>query len=670
MGEAPRRALRALCSRGFLGFAAASAAWCVAAAQWAGLGSHSGVSTGSDRARLVFLAVAGAGVAALALGSMLLRDYRRLARSRAELSALIGSMRDAVIALDAKTRILSSHCPDGLDINAGRGFDVGAKIYGLLPNSARLPFSCAVRALARRDDLGATETFDFVSANSLGDPLHAQATISRVESSGEGARYLVVLRDISARKISEESHRDLALLDELTGLPNRRSLGFKMKDALERARLGQHGSLLFIDMDHFKKLNDALGHEAGDEMLREVARRIRVMLGPNDLAARVGGDEFVVMLQGLSEDLAEAKEQAMEAAETIRQGLDIAYELSGRQFHSTPSIGVSLFGPRTDDAQSALRHADLAMYEAKIKGKNAAKLFEPSMELRARASADLQEDLARLVDHGDLARELRLALQPKLDSAGSFAGAEALIRWRHPTRGEISPGEFIPLAETSGHIIPIGRWVMRETMRTAASWRDNLRRMGATISFNVSSLQFAQDDFVNVVGDELQLTGADPLTITIEITESVLMARQGAAVEKLAKLKAMGLRVSLDDFGSGFSSLGYLKNFEVDEIKLDQSFVRDIEADPKARSIVEALVALGMSLGISVVVEGIERVEQWELLRHGGIAAGQGFYFGYPTEIEDFELLWLDSAQRVEEPQLHSWPKRAMLEAQSHSEQP
>jgi diguanylate cyclase (GGDEF)-like protein len=608
--------------------AAIASMWVVAAALWTRFGWSPGLEACAFAALATFAAV----------------DRRGMSRSRSELAALVGSMSDAVIALDRKGRIAKAFAPEGMDLMEGAGFPVGASMFKLLPPAARPRYIDAVKRLSRKESPSPSEVFDFVGANALGEEVHVQATVSRVGEESIDSDYLVVLRDISIRKLAELSHHDQAMVDELTRLPNRRHLEIKMAEAMERAQLGALGALLFIDMDHFKKLNDSLGHEAGDAMLREVALRIRGTLGANDMAARVGGDEFVVMLQGLSDHARQAEDQAMESAELIRGALDIPYDLSGREFHSTPSIGVSMLGPGLGSAQDALRRADLAMYEAKAHGKNAARLFEPAMEDRARASANLQEDLARLASSEAPGDELRLVFQPKLDANGRFVGAETLVRWEHPTRGGVSPGSFIPMAESSGHIIPIGRWVMEQSMVRAALWRDQLVAAGATISFNVSPLQFSQDDFVATVELELRGSGAAPGTLTIEITESVLMSRQASAVKKLGELRAMGLRVSLDDFGTGFSSLSYLKNFDVDEFKIDQSFVRDIVTDAKSQAIVSALADLGRRLGVWVVAEGVEKQEQWRKLKELGVDAGQGYLFGHPAEIEEFEVLWLDAS--------------------------
>ncbi len=433
--------------------------------------------------------------------------------------------------------------------------------------------------------------------------------------------------DISEqKKILEEVHQ-LAFFDPLTGLPNRRLLIDQLRHALANCdRTGHEGALLFIDLDNFKNLNDTLGHDMGDLLLQQIAERLREHVRENDSLARLGGDEFVVMLEGLQPEGGEAVHQVRHVGEKLLGVLSEPFSLDRVVYRITASIGVAMFSDSDDTVEELLKRADLAMYEAKSAGRNGLRFFNPSMQAAVSARAALEADLREALQ----TEQFFLELQPQVDAAGTAVGAEALLRWRHPERGLVSPGEFIPVAEATGMILPLGDWVLRQACAQLAAWSRDPAMVGLVLSINVSVRQFRHPDFVSRVLDVLEDSGADPRRLEMELTESQLVDNVEEMIGIMMRLRARGVRFSLDDFGTGYSSLSYLKRLPLNQLKIDQSFVRDLLVDSNDEAIVRTVVALGESLDLRVIAEGVEREAQRDKLLALGCRYFQGYLYGRP----------------------------------------
>ncbi len=448
-----------------------------------------------------------------------------------------------------------------------------------------------------------------------------------VDDKGQFRGYRGIGRDISKRKNAEDETQRLAFYDTLTGLPNRRLLMDRLSHAqVTSARSRRYGALLFIDLDNFKDLNDTLGHDVGDLLLEQVALRLVSCLREGDTAARFGGDEFVVMLEDLSESDADAASQAELVADKILARLNAPYELVGRQHNSSPSIGITLFSGASLGVDELLKRADVAMYQAKAAGRNTLRFFDPQMQATVLARAALDADLRQ----GLQREELLLHYQPVVDGYNKIVGYEALLRWRHPGRGLVLPGEFISLAEQSGLILPIGQWVLRSACRQLVAWAEQPATRRLSLAVNVSARQFRQADFVSQVQAVLDETGVDPQYLKLELTESVLISDVEDAIRKMGALRERGVRFALDDFGTGYSSLSYLKRLPLDQLKIDQSFVRDVLTDPNDAAIVRTILALAQSMDLLAVAEGVETEGQRQFLLDSGCAVFQGYLFGRP----------------------------------------
>ncbi len=444
--------------------------------------------------------------------------------------------------------------------------------------------------------------------------------------------------DISGRKAAEEEARYLAFYDALTELPNRRLLVDRLQQVLaSSARTGMASAVLFVDLDNFKTLNDTRGHEVGDMLLTEVAQRLQTHVRELDTVARLGGDEFVVVLQNLGSDPTEAAGQARLLGEMLRARLAQPYDLAGHEHHCSASIGITLLHGQRTSVDEILKQADMAMYRAKDAGRNTLRFFDPDMQQTVNRRAMLEAEL----HNGLRQNQFLLLYQPQVDETGRVVGAEALVRWHHPVQGVVPPGEFIALAEDTGLILPLGQWVMETALRQQAHWRHHPQLSHLTLSINVSARQFHQDDFVTQVLNLLHLTGADPTHIKLELTESLLLKNVEGVITTMRALRAHGLGFALDDFGTGYSSLSYLKRLPLDQIKIDQGFVRDALVDPNDAAIARSIIALADSLGLAVIAEGVETQEHHRFLLEHGCKAFQGYFFGRPLPQADFEQLVL-----------------------------
>ena len=459
----------------------------------------------------------------------------------------------------------------------------------------------------------------------------AFCSISAVRDESGGIKnYVCVFHDISSSKEYEERLEFLAHHDALTRLPNRVRFRESFKQALARSRRTRKAvAVLFIDLDHFKTINDSLGHHAGDRLLQEVAARLGECVRESDVVARFGGDEFAVLIDEL-----DASQDVAKVAASILSALGRPFEIDAHQVASSGSIGISCYPDDGGDDETLLKNADTAMYRAKSEGRNAYRFFSPEMNARALEALVMTNELRLAVQRG----EFVLHFQPRHNlRSGAITGLEALVRWRHPQRGLIAPGQFIPLAEETGLIAPLGEWVLRAACEQLASWRagglPDLR-----MAVNLSPRQFAQADLTGRIGAILSEFGLDGAGLELEITEGVVMQDPEKSVRMLRELKAMGIAIAIDDFGTGFSSMGYLKRFPLDQLKIDRTFVREIDVNPADVAIVKAIVALARGLGLAVVAEGVENRAQRDALRRCGCDEAQGFFYGKPCPAQEIEL--------------------------------
>lgn len=454
----------------------------------------------------------------------------------------------------------------------------------------------------------------------------------------ETGESLWIFLDITDHKRSEDEIRQLAYFDPLTQLPNRRLLIDRLNQALiSSQRRGEYGALMMLDMDHFKGLNDTLGHDVGDSLLKEVAVRLSSCVRQEDTVARLGGDEYVVLLEGLGSEETTAVNRAMQVAEKIRSALSAPYFLGPQntEYHTTSSTGLTLFLGRDETVDVLLKHADLALYQAKDAGRNTVRFFSPAMqaeiETRAAMEAALRQGLVR--------GEFMLHYQPQVDQIGRLVGVEALIRWQSPDHGLVPPTEFIPLAEETGLILDIGQWVMDMACAQLKRWGENPLTCDISLSINVSARQFRQSDFVDCVRKSLSEHEANPARLILELTEGTVLKDVDLVVAQMRELTELGIGFSLDDFGTGYSSLSYLKRLPLSQVKIDKSFVRDLTVDPSDAAIVRAILAMGHSLGLQTIAEGVETAEQREFLSENGCVFYQGYLFGRPGPIENIDRL-------------------------------
>jgi diguanylate cyclase (GGDEF)-like protein len=438
-----------------------------------------------------------------------------------------------------------------------------------------------------------------------------------------GGRWVVTLEDVSTRKATEARADAMARLDPLTGLPNRLLLRERLAEALARlARSGEACALLLVDLDRFKPVNDTLGHPIGDALLEKVADRLRSTVRPTDTVARIGGDEFVILQAGIRDA---AGTQAL--ARRIVDLIGRTYMVEGHLLTIGASVGVALAPEDGTDADRLLKNADLALYRAKLDGRGTYRFFEPEMDARMQARRKLELDMRQALAR----REFQLHYQPQLQlESGRLIGCEALIRWRHPERGLVSPVDFIPLAEEIGLIVPIGEWVIRQACRDAMTWPDPM-----SVAVNVSPAQFKSDRLVETIISALATSGLPARRLEVEITEGVLLQENAKTLQTLHRLRELGVRVSMDDFGTGYSSLSYLRSFPFDKIKIDRSFVKDLASKPDGEAIIRAIAGLGKSLGMTTVAEGVETSEQMQRIRLEGCTDVQGYLISKPVPTED-----------------------------------
>lgn len=501
------------------------------------------------------------------------------------------------------------------------------------PNQDPAVFANLRKSLAR---LGQWKG-EIINRRKTGQDCPQWMTISRIhDAAGQVTHHVSTLTDISQLKEAQAKIHNLAFFDPLTQLPNRRLLLDRLHRAVAAgARRKSCGAVLLIDLDNFKLLNDTEGHEIGDLLLVEVARRLKACVRDQDSLAHQGGDEFIIILEDLAPDVQAAAARAELVAEKVMQALRETYQLGMVEHHSQASIGIATFRDASDSAEEILKRADTAMYRAKADGRNTVRFFDPAMQAALENRFKLETELRRALPN----QELRLYYQAQVNSTGKVVSAEALIRWEHPQRGLVSPVQFIPLAEDSGLILPIGTWVLETACAQLKAWEKHACSRHLKLAVNVSARQFRQPDFVPMTRAIVDQSGIDPACLKLELTESIVINNVADTIEKMHQLKSLGLTFSMDDFGTGYSSLAYLKRLPLDQLKIDQSFVRDIGHDANDAAIVQTIITMGNTLGMNVIAEGVETQEQFDFLLLHGCKTYQGYLFSRPVPLADFEKL-------------------------------
>ncbi len=483
-----------------------------------------------------------------------------------------------------------------------------------------------------------------------GEPYPQWLTITVVKDrAGLVSHYVATMTDITQRKLAESEINALAFYDPLTGLPNRRLMLDRLRQALTGSdRSRRHGALMMMDLDNFKILNDTQGHDVGDQLLMEVSRRLQAGVREGDTVARLGGDEFVVILVGLDK-AGFAAMQAEAVGVKIQALINEPYELTVSSHegkcihHCSVSIGITLFQDQHTSTEELMKRADTAMYKAKSAGRNTLRFFDPEMQAAVSSRAALESQLRSAIHH----QQFVVYYQPQVDGARQVVGVEALIRWVHPDRGVVLPGEFIPLAEDTSLILPLGDWILEAACQQLKTWALQPETAQLSIAVNVSARQFRQTDFVKRVLGLMDRWGTPAGRLKLELTESMLLDNTTEIIAKMRTLKSRGISFSLDDFGTGYSSLSYLKLLPIDQLKIDQSFVHDVLNDPNAATIACSIIALAHSLGLMVIAEGVETPEQSDFLARNGCDHCQGYLFGKPLPLSEFEAqLRLYSEQR------------------------
>ena len=572
-----------------------------------------------------------------AMAQLAAEQHQALQASQARQHAIFDASPDAQLISDAQGTIVQAN----LQVERLLGYTVqellGQSIELLVPDSAhfthpKLRDEFTASAQTRRDGHVAV-----TARRKDGSECDVEISLSRIETA-HGTLFVSALRDLTERKKSQERIEELAFFDQLTGLPNRTLLLDRLKQAMAVSeRSASYGALLIIDLDNFKTLNDTQGHDAGDVLLRQVAQRLTHCVREGDTVARLGGDEFVVILASLGTDDVEVGTHTKTIAKKILAALGEPYQFGELTYRSTASVGATLFRGSTATMDDLMKQADLAMYRTKEGGRNALCFFDPEMETVVLQRVALEKDLYEAIR----SNQFLLHYQAQVGSQGQVTGAEVLVRWLHPQRGMVSPAEFIPLAEETGLILPLGHWVLETACAQLALWATQPFMQHLTVAVNVSAHQFRQSNFVEQVLAVLARTGANPQRLKLELTESMLVANVEEIIAKMIALKAYGIGFSLDDFGTGYSSLSYLKRLPLDQLKIDQSFVRDVLVDPNDAAIAKTIVALAQSLGLGVIAEGVETQVQRDFLATSGCHAYQGFFFSHPLPIERFEAFAL-----------------------------
>ena len=567
-----------------------------------------------------------------------------LRRSEVKFRTLFESTSDAVMLRGedgmfdcnaAALALFGCHSKEELRLYGGPGSAASATVQAGGERADELAQHWIARAIAQ-----GSVKFEWIHRRmDTGQEFPAEVLLTAMELDGKRVIQGVV-RDISERKKAEGEIRHLAFFDALTQLPNRRLMMDRLGQALIASqRTREFGAVMMLDLDNFKTLNDTQGHDAGDRLLIQACARIVGAVRHEDTVARLGGDEFVIVLEGLGPDETHAATRGEAVAEKIRAAFAPPFTevAAGRSFHITPSIGVALFTGESLSLDTLLKQSDVALYQAKAAGRNAIRFFSPAMQAAIDSLSAMENGLRQALALG----EFRLLYQPQVDQLGRVTGAEALLRWLPQGQSMVPPNAFIPLAEETGLIIAIGQWVLDTACAQLAVWASAANTRHLKIAVNVSARQFRQAHYVDQVRETISRFGIDAALLKLELTESVVLENVDDVIQKMAQLRALGLRFSLDDFGTGFSSLSYLKRLPLDEVKIDRTFVHDVSADANVVAIVRAIISMSASLGMKVIAEGVETVEQRDFLRANGCLHYQGYLFSQPVPVAQFEALAL-----------------------------
>lgn len=572
-------------------------------------------------------------LALLVYATMIFRRLRENARHLRLAASVFANASDGITITDTSGAILDVN-PSFLKVTGYSREEVLGKNPSLL-KSGRQDADFYARMWQSINETGQWQG-EIWNRRKNGEVYPEWLTISSVtQEGGAVSHYIGSFVDITQRKHSEAEIHYLAFYDPLTKLANRRLLVERINHVLALGnRESTHSALLFIDLDYFKTLNDTKGHDVGDMLLIEVSERLKTAVREADTVSRLGGDEFIVLVENLDKDRAQAAAQALMVGEKIQNALKQPYHLRDFEYHTTCSIGVSLFGidAGVDDL---LKRADTAMYEAKNAGRDTLRFFDPAMQSALEARVALEDDLYQAL----AMEQFRLFYQVQVDAAGKPVGAEALVRWQHPERGLVPPGNFIPLAEDTGLILPIGFWVLEAACKQLKEWEADPLTKDLKLAINVSVRQFASPGFISQVQMLINSTGIDPGKLKLEITESIMLENVDRIIETMRQLKSLGVSFSMDDFGTGYSSLQYIKQLPLDQLKIDQSFVRHITSDSNDKVIVRTIIAMADSMHIKTIAEGVETDEQRKLLAEIGCVNYQGYLFSKPVPLDQFVAL-------------------------------
>ena len=554
----------------------------------------------------------------------------KLRESQRWLHAVLSGIGEAVIAVDAHGIVQFVNPVAAELISCAAEDAVGhqvTEIFTLIDAQTRGPLANPLlQAIDQHMAVGLPERALLVGREGREIPIDDSAALIR-DLDGRVAGAVLTFRDVTDRLRTEQQIRHLAYHDPLTGLPNRALFQALAGKALAETQRTGGGVVLLLDLDRFKTINDSLGHSTGDALLKAVGTRLAETLGAGAWIARFGGDEFAVLLEGMTDS-----QKAVGAAEAVLKSFSEPFQLSGHDYYVGTSIGVALYPDDGSDAAALLRNADAAAFQAKQRGRNGYAFYQASMNADAESRLTLESGLRQALKHD----EFVLHYQPKVEiSTGRLLGAEALVRWQHPTLGTVPPAQFLSIAEENGLILPLGAWVLRTACRQARAWRDgglgDLR-----VAVNLSDRQFRHPDLVALVASVLAETGLPPGALEIELTETIIMQDREASTAKIRALKQMGVRLSIDDFGTGYSSLEHLKHFQVDELKIDRAFVREAHTNTQDSAIIQAIVTLAHSLGMMVTAEGVETAEQLACMEACLCDEGQGYFFGHPMAADVF----------------------------------
>jgi len=570
---------------------------------------------------------------------ILVSDHTESTRMRQRLRSSVNALAELKVALDAHA-IVAVTDARGVITSVNQKFcsisqygrnELIGKTHRVVNSGVHAPEF--FRNLWKTISSGRIWTGEICNRAKSGSLYWVQTTIVPfLDASGRPLRYISLRVDVTQRKLLEEDSAKRAFFDELTGLPNRSLMKRRLYEAKKAcARSGTYGALMFLDLDNFKEVNDTLGHESGDELLKQAGARLSALMREDDTVARAGGDEYVIIAGNLGRDEAAAVMKTQAMTERIRRELNRPYDIQQVEVHSSPSIGMVLFHGDSECDGDILKHADMALYRSKMQGKNQASLFDlalrDSILRRASTLADLRTAIAR--------GQFRLYFQPVVDARREVIGYEALIRWLHPERGVVLPSQFIGLAEQTGLILEIGEWVLREACRRLRAWSRGAETAQWSLSVNVSARQIRDPGFPATVERLVEEWEIDPRLLRLELTESMFHTRPEQPVEVMAALKKIGIRFSMDDFGTGYSSLACLKDLPFDQLKIDRAFVRDLMTHPRGKAIARIILDLACALELHVVAEGVDSMEQFHFLEEHGCQAFQGYLFGKPEPMPE-----------------------------------